>query len=95
MKKYSVEIVIPIYNEEEELEKNITKLHSFAVKNLTLYDWHITIADNASTDKSLAIAQKISKEKSHLGFVHLDQKGRGRAVKKAWKQNIADIRLVF
>lgn len=91
MKKYSVEIVIPIYNEEEELERNITKLHSFAAKKLKSYDWHITIADNASTDRSLKIAEKLSKLKSHLGFVHLNQKGRGRAVKKAWKQNIADI----
>ncbi len=91
MRKYSVEIVIPIYNEEVELERNITKLYSFAVKKLVAYDWHITIADNASTDKSLAIAQKISKGKSHLGLVHLDQKGRGRAVKKAWRESKADI----
>lgn len=91
MKKNSVEIVIPIYNEQVELEKNITKLHSFAVKHLVEYAWHVTIADNASSDKSLAIAKKISKEKSHIGFIHLDQKGRGRAVKKVWRETRADI----
>ncbi len=91
MKRYSVEIVIPIYNEQEELERNITKLHSFAVKNLKNYDWHITIADNASSDNSLNIARKISREKAHIGFVHLDQKGRGRAVKKVWRETDADI----
>lgn len=91
MKKYSVEIVIPIYNEEEDLEKNIIKLHSFLGKHLSLYNWHITIADNASTDNSLQIARKLSLWKSDVGYIHLDKKGRGRAVKKVWKASNADI----
>lgn len=92
MKKYSVEIVIPIYNEEKELEKSVKKLYSFAQDKLSPYDWRITIADNASTDGSLAIAQRIAKWKSRVGYLHLDKKGRGRAVKKAWRESTADIR---
>lgn len=91
MKKHSVEIVIPIYNEEEELERSISKLHSFVKKNLSLYNWHITIADNASIDKSLAVAKKLSQRLPGVGFIHLDQKGRGRAVKRAWKESKANI----
>lgn len=89
-KKYSVEVVIPIYNEEEELEASIKKLRLFLKKNLSFYRWHITIADNASTDKSLKIAKKLSRSLSNVGFVHLKKKGRGRAVKKAWKKSKAD-----
>jgi glycosyltransferase involved in cell wall biosynthesis len=90
-KKYRVEVVIPIYNEEEELAANIKKLYAFLNKKLTSYYWHITIADNASTDGSLTIAKKLSKDLSHVGYIHLDQKGRGRAVKKAWEKSSADI----
>lgn len=91
MKKKSVEIVIPIYNEQEELVKNITKLHSFVKNNLYTYAWSITIADNASTDSSFVLAQKLARSKTGIKCLHLEQKGRGRAVKKAWRQSAADI----
>lgn len=90
MGKKKVEIVVPIYNEEEELDANIRKLHSFLSKSLPDYVWHITIADNASVDESLPIAKKLSKTLKNVGFLHLDQKGRGRAVKKAWKESRSD-----
>ena len=90
-KKYSVEIVIPIYNEEKELEPNIKKLHSFLRRSFTDYNWRITIADNASTDRSLEIAKKLSQKNPRIGFIHLTLKGRGRAVKKVWLKSSADI----
>lgn len=90
-KRKKVEIVIPIYNEEKELDGNINKLHSFGRSKLSAYDWHITIADNASTDKSGSIAQSLAKNKSKVGYLHLEEKGRGRAVKKAWAESRADI----
>lgn len=89
--KKKVEIVIPIYNEETELEKSITKLYSFARSKLTFCNWRITIADNASTDRSLRIAQKLARDKGEIEYVHLNEKGRGRAVKRAWKESRADI----
>ncbi|MBI2611186.1 glycosyltransferase family 2 protein [Candidatus Gottesmanbacteria bacterium] len=89
--KSSVEIVIPIYNEEKELEENIKKLHSFLEKKIKNYNWQITIVDNASTDKSLAIAQKLGKTLKNTKTMHLPQKGRGRAVKAAWEKSNAEI----
>lgn len=91
MKKYSVEIVVPIYNEAEELEKNMKTLYAFLKKNLRTYNFHITVADNASTDESPAIAQKLAKNYPQIGFIRLSHKGRGRAVKKAWKESKADV----
>lgn len=90
-KKNQIEIVVPIYNEEVELESNIRKLHTFLNKNLKTFSWKITIADNASTDRSLSIARQLSKSLTNVYFLHLEKKGRGRAVKKVWKESKADL----
>jgi glycosyltransferase involved in cell wall biosynthesis len=90
MIKKTVEIVIPIYNEAVELADSIKKLRNFLLGNLKEYKWHITIADNASTDNSVKIAKTLTKKLSHVGVLSLTQKGRGRAVKKSWKKSKAD-----
>lgn len=90
MKKYSVEIVIPVYNEEKELEKSIFTLADFCQKNLSLYEWHITIADNASTDNTPVIGATLSKKNPHVSLFRLEQKGRGRAVKRVWSEARVD-----
>lgn len=88
--KPTVEITIPVYNEEKELEVNIKKLAEFASKNLTKYDWKITIADNASSDNTPIIAANISKNNSRVQLFRLEEKGRGGAVKRAWSSSEAD-----
>lgn len=88
--KKSVEITIPVYNEEKELKKSIQTLHAFCTKNLKDYSWHITIADNASTDATSQIAKELEKELGDVSLLQLTEKGRGRAVKSAWKASKAD-----
>lgn len=90
MKKKSVEITVPAYNEQKELEKNINKLHQFCQDNLEDYDWHITIADNASNDNTPIIAATIAKKNSKISLFRLEEKGRGRAVKRSWSQSGSD-----
>lgn len=91
MKKLTVEITVPVYNEEKELEKNIAILSEFCRKNLKAYDWHITIADNASTDNTPLIASAIEKANSKISHFRLEQKGRGRAVKRVWVESGRDL----
>lgn len=90
MQKKSVEITIPVFNEEEELEKNITKLYYFCSKNLKSYDWHITIADNASVDNTPLIAASLVKKNPKVSHFRIEQKGRGRAVKRVWVESEKD-----
>lgn len=89
-KNILIDIVIPVYNEEDQLEENIKKLNNFLIKNFK-YNYKITIADNASTDNTLNIAKKLSKKYAHIGFITLDKKGRGIALRKAWNDSKADI----
>lgn len=90
MRTLNLDLVVPVYNEEEVLEKNILLLHSFLKKNLTL-NWQITIADNASTDATLKIAKDLTKRYNEINCIHLDEKGKGRALKAAWTQSQAEI----
>lgn len=90
MKKPTVEITIPVYNEEKELEKNIEILYKFCEKNLPKYNWHITIADNASSDNTPVIGALLAKRYSEVSHFRLEQKGRGRAVKQAWSNAKTD-----
>ena len=90
MNKKSVEISVPVYNEEKELEKSIITLYNFCDKNLKTYDWHITITDNASSDNTPIIASALTKKYQNIKYFRLDQKGRGRAVKRVWSQSKCD-----
>ncbi|KKS22956.1 MAG: Glycosyl transferase [Candidatus Roizmanbacteria bacterium GW2011_GWC2_41_7] len=87
----SVEITMPVYNEEAEIQEHIIKLYEYCKTNLKAYKWHITIADNASTDRTPNIGEKLSKKNAEIDLLKLTQKGRGRAVKTAWQNSRADI----
>ncbi|MDO8658887.1 MAG: glycosyltransferase, partial [Candidatus Levybacteria bacterium] len=91
MAKTSVEITVPVFNEEKELEENIKRLFNFCDKNLKNYDWHITIADNASSDNTPLIASSLEKKNPKIHHLRLEQKGRGRAVKRAWVESEKDL----
>jgi len=89
-KKSKVEITVPVYNEQAELTDNITKLANFCSKNLSSYDWRITIADNASRDNTPIIGATLVKKNPRINLLRLEQKGRGRAVKRSWRSSHAD-----
>jgi glycosyltransferase involved in cell wall biosynthesis len=86
----TVDAVIPVYNEEHVLAESIATLHSFLSEHLP-YDWRIVVADNASTDGTYALAQRLGEQLQRVECVHLDQKGRGRALRKAWLESTADV----
>jgi len=90
-KKPSVSIVIPVYNEEAELADHTVMLYHFLGQNLKEFMWEIVIADNASTDRTLSIAKKLSDKFRKIRYLHLDRKGRGRAVKLAWRKSKSNI----
>ena len=89
--KLKVDVVIPVYNEQRILESSIDTLRTFLLENFSKYDWKIIIANNASKDNTLEIAKRITRKYKDVRLVHLDQKGRGRALKKAWLSSKADI----
>ena len=76
-----VEVVIPVYNGAHVLAGSIARLYDFLDKRHP-YRWRILIADNASTDGTLEVAQQLALELPRVRVLHLDEKGRGRATSR-------------
>ncbi|MBV9088965.1 MAG: bifunctional glycosyltransferase family 2/GtrA family protein [Mycobacteriaceae bacterium] len=87
---YVLDIVIPVYNEQDDLGRSVRRLHQF-LRTEVPYRSRITIADNASTDRTLAVAHELARELSDVGVIHLGAKGRGGALQAAWSTSNAAV----
>jgi len=85
-----LDIVIPVYNEEDDLETAVRRLRTHLSRHVP-YSARITVADNASTDRTLAIAERLAGEVEGVRVVHLAAKGRGRALGAVWQASDAQI----
>jgi len=85
-----VEIVIPVHNEEQDLERSLRRLHCYLTERFPLR-WTVTIADNASRDRTWGIACRLATELDGVRAVHLDEPGRGRALRAVWSASAASV----
>ncbi len=84
----AVDVVVPVYNEEIDLEPSIRRLRAFLDEEFP-FEAVVTIADNASTDATWGIAQRLAADAPGVRAIHLEQKGRGRALRRAWLESDA------
>ena len=87
----TVDFVIPVYNEEQDLPRSIDILSKYLRENLTQNPWQIIIADNGSTDNTRAVADMLATRHTSVVSVYIPQKGRGRALRQVWLESSADI----
>jgi glycosyltransferase involved in cell wall biosynthesis len=85
-----VDVVIPVLNEAHVLEKSAVIVHDFLEKNAT-FRWRIVIVDNGSTDGTFDVARSLARTYSAVEFIHLKEKGRGRALREAWQAGTSDV----
>jgi putative flippase GtrA len=83
-----LDVVIPVYNEEHTVAPSVRRLHAHLVHTFP-YPFRITVADNASTDSTWTVATALTQELPGVAAVHLDAKGRGRALKEVWLESDA------
>jgi len=86
----TVEIVIPVYNEQLALDHGVRTLHAHLITTFD-FSFRITIADNASTDATLDVARALAQELDAVEVLHLDRKGRGHALRCAWSRSDAAV----
>lgn len=87
----TVDIVIPVLNEERALPRCISRLAEF-VDDHPERDWRFTVADNGSTDRTPEVARELAAQDGRVRVTRLEQRGRGRALKRAWQESDADVR---
>ncbi len=85
-----LDIVVPVHNEEAALAGSVRRLHAHLTAHVP-YTFRITIADNASTDATAAIARALAGELDHVAVHHDDRKGRGRALNAVWSASDAAV----
>ena len=88
----TVEIVIPVLNEESALPFCVAELFAY-IEQHSEWKWVVVIADNGSVDRTTEIAAELSEMYNNLSISRLEERGRGRALKKAWSESDADVRL--
>lgn len=97
--KVDADIVIPVYNESEQLADSVFALMDHLGNIMrqrqenTGYTWNIVIADNASTDGTWPIAVYLARQYPQcVRAIRIAAKGRGRALKLAWGESQASVR---
>ena len=71
----SVEIVIPVLNEERSLVSSVSKLNSFLDTIGKNYTWIIHIVDNGSEDSTPDILEKYGKNDKRIKIITQENKG--------------------
>ena len=84
-----LDVVVPVHNEAHVLARQIHLLHEHL--SASGLRFAITIADNASTDATLEIAQALARDLPGVRVLHLAAKGRGRALRAGWGSSHADV----
>jgi glycosyltransferase involved in cell wall biosynthesis len=85
-----LDIAIPVYNEERILERSVRALQAH-LHAQNPFSTRITIVDNASEDGTRLIGMRLAATLDGVGFLHLAEKGRGRALRAAWTASDAQI----
>jgi glycosyltransferase involved in cell wall biosynthesis len=85
-----LDVVIPVYNEQTDLPRCVRQLHAYLGREMP-YPFRITIADNASTDSTMDVAERLAAEFGEVQVRHLDRKGRGRALDLVWSTSPAPV----
>ena len=86
----TVDVVLPVLNEERVLERSVRALHIFLTDNLA-HEWRIIIADNGSRDATFEIAQRLAATLPIVSAMHVPEAGRGRALTRAWLDSDAEV----
>ena len=87
----TVDLVLPAYNEERQLEESARMLLAWCEAHPG-HAWRVVVADNGSTDGTLAVARALQAEyPGRLAALHVPVAGRGLALRTAWLTSPADV----
>ena len=83
----TLNIILPVLNEEQCLAKNIHQIKTFL--DSVSIPYYLTIVDNGSTDNTKIIAKKLCSQYTHIDYLSISQKGVGIALRKGILHNLS------
>jgi glycosyltransferase involved in cell wall biosynthesis len=89
-RQQTVEVVIPVYDEEHALEPNVELLLDY-LRSEFPFPFRVVVADNASRDATPYVASELAQRHPEVSFLRLEEKGRGRALRAAWSASRAQV----
>jgi glycosyltransferase involved in cell wall biosynthesis len=86
----TVEIVVPVHNEERTLVDNVELLLAYLRAEFP-FRFSVVVADNGSTDGTPRTAEGLARVHDEVAALRLEHKGRGLALRTAWLASAADV----
>ncbi len=87
----TIDITIPVLNEEETLVKQVEKTLQFLMSS-SLQNYRIVIADNGSDDQTEFLGRQLASiHEGKVSFIKVGKRGVGLALRTSWMQSDADI----
>ena len=94
MNRPTLSVIIPVYNEEKDIPRNIPVLYKFLNKNFKNYPWQLIIADNGpSKDRTAEVSKQLVKKYKNLKYICIPHPWRGGALNKIWTRQQSDLLL--
>ncbi|WP_284975651.1 glycosyltransferase [Arthrobacter sp. efr-133-TYG-104] len=85
-----LDVTIPVHNEESDVEACLRRLHAHLAETFP-HSFRITVADNASTDNTLRIAERLAREIPEIVVMRFEEKGRGNALRQVWMASASPV----
>ena len=87
----SINILFPVYNEEDRLERGIRTTKNYIETVLKDVPVTLTVVDNASADRTQEIAERLCEELPGVRYLRIEEKGVGAAFRAGVRENQAEI----
>ncbi|CAZ96074.1 glycosyltransferase family 2 protein [Zobellia galactanivorans] len=95
-KKPLVSVILPAYNEEAIIEKNIVRLYDYLDTLNHLYEWEIIVVNDGSVDRTGVIADTLSDTYSNLIVLHhVVNRNLGTALRTGFANSTGDYVVVL
>ena len=85
-------IILPALNEEERLPRCLDQIDQFL--RTQPYEAEVIVAENASADRTAAIAREFAVHHPYVRLITLKERGKGRAVKAGMLAATGDFRFI-
>lgn len=90
-----ITVAVPAHNEENIIGESASKLHGACASFWGGEEWKIVIAENGSSDLTLAKALEAGRVLPNLSAVSLPSAGKGGAIRQVWEKHPADVYMFF